>query len=61
MTCGLNVTGGRVFRISSRICLSIEHGDYNGTDLVGVGIDRHLWIVCRPNDSGRVRMRRRLP
>lgn len=53
--CGLDVARGHVLRVSSRICLAIEHGDYNGTDLVGVGVDRFLWIAFAANDSGRVR------
>ena len=36
----LDVRGGRVRRTSSRFCLGVEHGDYNGTSLFGVGTDR---------------------
>lgn len=53
--CALDVTRGKVLRVSSRLCLSVEHGDYNGTDLVGIGVDRFLWIAFAHNDSGRVR------
>ncbi len=53
---GLHVSGGRVRRTSSRFCLGVEHGDYNGTELFGVGTDRFLWLAARPNDSGRVRL-----
>lgn len=55
MTCGLDVARGPTLRVSSRICLAVEHGDYNGTDLVGFGVDRFLWIAFSANDSGRVR------
>ena len=54
--CGIDVGGGSHWRISSRLCLSVEHGDYNGTDLFGVGIDRFLHVAARPNDSGRIRV-----
>jgi galactokinase len=37
---GLDVAGGVVRRSSSRFCLGVEHGDYNGTELFGVGTDR---------------------
>lgn len=46
----------RVRRTSSRFCLGVEHGDYNGTELFGVGTDRFLWLAFRPNDRGRVRL-----
>ncbi|MBK8978337.1 MAG: hypothetical protein IPM29_20740 [Planctomycetes bacterium] len=54
--CGLDVRGGRIRRTSSRFCLGVEHGDYNGTELFGVGTDRFIWAAYKPNDSGRVRM-----
>jgi galactokinase len=53
---GLRVAGGHVRRTSSRFCLGVEHGDYNGTELFGVGTDRFLWLAYRPNDLGRVRL-----
>ncbi|MFO1077337.1 MAG: hypothetical protein U1E73_06375 [Planctomycetota bacterium] len=53
---GLDVGGGGVRRTSSRFCLGVEHGDYNGTELFGVGTDRFLWLAWRANDSGRVRL-----
>ncbi|MGO9529341.1 MAG: galactokinase [Verrucomicrobiia bacterium] len=52
----LDVRGGTVRRTSSRFCLGIEHGDYNGTALFGVGTDRFLWLACKPNDTNRVRL-----
>jgi len=52
----LDVRGGRLRRTSSRFCLGVEHGDYNGTELFGVGTDRFLWLAYQPNASGRVRL-----
>jgi galactokinase len=34
----------------------VEHGDYNGTELVGVGTDRFIWLAIKPNGSGVVRL-----
>ena len=53
---GLDVTGGTVRRSSSRFCLGVEHGDYNGTELFGVGTDRFIWLAIKANDSGKVRL-----
>lgn len=53
---GLEVAGGAVRRSSSRFCLGVEHGDYNGTELFGVGTDRFIWLAFKPNDAGRVRL-----
>jgi len=53
---GLNVAGGTIRRSSSRFCLGVEHGDYNGTELFGVGTDRFIWLAYKANDSGRVRL-----
>ena len=53
---GLNVTGGKIRQTSSRFCFGVEHGDYNGTELFGVGTDRFIWLAYRPNDSGRIRL-----
>ena len=55
---GLDVTGpkGRVCRTSSRFCLGVEHGDYNGTELFGVGTDRYIWFAYRPNGSKQTRL-----
>jgi galactokinase len=55
---GLDVTGpkGRVCRSSSRFCLGVEHGDYNGTELFGVGTDRYIWFAYRPNGSKQTRL-----
>ena len=43
---GLDIAGGKVRRTSSRFCLGVEHGDYNGTELFGVGTDRFIWLAC---------------
>ncbi|MBD3852302.1 MAG: hypothetical protein IFK93_13435 [Acidobacteria bacterium] len=53
---GLDVAGGIIRRSSSRFCLGVEHGDYNGTELFGVGTDRFIWLAYKPNDTGRVRL-----
>ncbi len=53
---GLDVFGGRVRRSSSRFCLGVEHGDYNGTELFGVGTDRFIWMAYKPSETGRVRL-----
>lgn len=48
--------GASIRRTSSRFCLGVEHGDYNGTELFGVGTDRFIWLAWKANDSGRVRL-----
>ena len=53
---GLRVQRGKIRRTSSRFCLGVEHGDYNGTELFGVGTDRFLWLAYQPNGTDRVRM-----
>jgi len=52
----LDITGGKVRRTSSRFCLGVEHGDYNGTELFGVATDRFIWAGYKPNNSGRIRL-----
>lgn len=52
----LGLDGATVRRTSSRFCLGVEHGDYNGTELFGVGTDRFLWLAYRPNDRGTIRL-----
>jgi len=52
---GLDIAGGRLRRSSSRFCFGVEHGDYNGTELFGIGTDRFIWLAWKPNTSGRVR------
>ncbi|NLH15972.1 MAG: hypothetical protein GX455_05285, partial [Phycisphaerae bacterium] len=34
----------------------VEHGDYNGTELFGVGTDRFIWMAYRPSGSGKMRL-----
>ncbi len=52
----LDVAGGKVRRTSSRFCLGVEHGDYNGTELFGVGTDRFIWMAYKPNGTSRIRL-----
>jgi len=52
----LRVEGGRIRRTSSRFCLGVEHGDYNGTELFGVGTDLFIWLAYKPNGTDRVRL-----
>jgi galactokinase len=51
----LDIAGGRIRRTSSRFCLGVEHGDYNGTELFGVGTDRFIWMGYKPNGTDRFR------
>jgi len=53
---GINIKGGKIRRTSSRFCLGVEHGDYNGTELFGVGTDRFIWLAYKPNGSNKVRL-----
>lgn len=53
---GLDVRGGKMRRTSSRFCFGVEHGDYNGTELFGVGTDRFIWTAYKPNNTGRIRL-----
>ena len=53
---GINISGGRVRRTSSRFCLGVEHGDYNGTELFGVGTDRFIWLAYKSNHNEQVRL-----
>ena len=53
---GISLGGAMIRRSSSRFCLGVEHGDYNGTELFGVGTDRFIWMAFKPNDTGRLRL-----
>jgi galactokinase len=53
---GINISAGKVRRTSSRFCLGVEHGDYNGTELFGVGTDRFIWLAYRPNGTKSLRL-----
>ncbi|MDP0501944.1 MAG: hypothetical protein Q7P63_17765 [Verrucomicrobiota bacterium JB022] len=46
----------KIRRTSSRFCLGIEHGDYNGTELFGVGTDRFIWCSYAENHTGKLRL-----
>jgi galactokinase len=52
---GLDIEGGKVCKTSSRFCLGVEHGDYNGTELFGVGTNRFIWQTFKPNNSNKYR------
>ena len=52
----IDIKGGKVRRTSSRFCLGVEHGDYNGTELFGVGTDRFIWLAYKPNGTKKVRL-----
>jgi len=52
----IKIAGGKVRRTSSRFCLGVEHGDYNGTELFGVGTDRFIWLAYQPNGTNKVRL-----
>lgn len=52
----LSMGGARIRRSSSRFCLGVEHGDYNGTELFGVGTDRFIWMAYRPNGTSKMRL-----
>ncbi|MCU0612504.1 MAG: hypothetical protein MUE60_12035 [Candidatus Eisenbacteria bacterium] len=53
---GIGLAGARLRRTSARFCLGVEHGDYNGCELFGVGVDRFLWLAYRPLSTDRVRI-----
>ena len=52
----LDIRGGAIRRTSSRFCLGVEHGDYNGTELFGVGTDRFIWMAFKANGTDRMRL-----
>jgi galactokinase len=52
----IDIKGGKVRRTSSRFCLGVEHGDYNGTELFGVGTDRFIWMAYKPAEDSRMRL-----
>ncbi len=52
----IDIKDGKIRRTSSRFCLGVEHGDYNGTELFGVGTDRFIWLAYKPNGSNKVRL-----
>jgi len=53
---GIGLDSAKVCRTSSRFCLGVEHGDYNGTELFGVGTDRFIWMAYRPTGSLQYRL-----
>ncbi|HAL45865.1 MAG: hypothetical protein A2Y12_15210 [Planctomycetes bacterium GWF2_42_9] len=52
---GIDISGAKIRRTSSRFCLGVEHGDYNGTELFGVGTDRFIWFAYKPNGTNKNR------
>ncbi len=52
----IDIKGGKIRRTSSRFCLGVEHGDYNGTELFGVATDRFIWLAYKPNGTEKVRL-----
>jgi galactokinase len=52
----IDIAGGKVRRTSSRFCLGVEHGDYNGTELFGVGTDRFIWMAYKPSGNKTVKL-----
>ena len=51
----IDINSAKITRTSSRLCLGVEHGDYNGTELFGIGTDRFIWLAYKPNTTGRMR------
>lgn len=52
----IDIAGAKVRRSSSRFCFGVEHGDYNGTELFGVGTDRFIWLAYKPSGTGKMRL-----
>jgi galactokinase len=52
----IDIAGGKIRRTSSRFCLGVEHGDYNGTELFGVGTDRFIWMAYKSCGTDKVRL-----
>eukprot|EP00055_Hartaetosiga_balthica_P006885 m.22730 g.22730 ORF g.22730 m.22730 type:complete len:413 (+) comp5477_c0_seq3:97-1335(+) len=52
----VDVSGGKIRRTSSRFCFGVEHGDYNGTELFGVGTDRFIWMAHKATESTTFRL-----
>lgn len=52
----ISIAGAKIRRSSSRFCLGVEHGDYNGTELFGVGTDRFIWMAYKPNGTKKMRL-----
>lgn len=53
---GITLEGCRIRRSSSRFCLGVEHGDYNGTELFGAGTDRFIWTAYKSRTDNRIRI-----
>ena len=55
-THALDLTNAKIRRTSSRFCLGVEHGDYNSTNLFGVGTDRYIWVAYKANNTNQIRL-----
>lgn len=53
---GIEIKGAKIRRTSSRFCLGVEHGDYNGTELFGVGTNRFIWLAYKANGTKDMRL-----
>ena len=53
---GIDIKSAKTRRTSSRFCLGVEHGDYNGCELFGLGTDRFIWLTYKPNETAMVRL-----
>ncbi len=53
---GMVFRSARLRRSASRFCLGVEHGDYNGTELFGVGTDRFIWAAYQKLALPRMRL-----
>lgn len=51
----IDIANGKVCRTSSRFCLGVEHGDYNGTELFGVATDRFIWMSYKASGNNKCR------
>ena len=52
----LDLSNAKIRRTSSRFCLGVEHGDYNGTNLFGVGTDHYIWVAYKANNTNQIRL-----
>ena len=53
---GFSLKDAKTLRTSSRFCFGVEHGDYNGTELFGIGTDRFIWLAYKPNGTNKNRL-----
>lgn len=48
---GIDIQGGRIRRTSSRFCLGVEHGDYNGMDHFEANAENACCQATKTNSS----------